>query len=250
MSILILCIYNNTPRNIKLLEIQRQNAVKHNLIDYYFITYDDNMNEEYKLANDTLFIKGKETNMNILDKTIKSLHLFINMKVKKYDFIVRTNISTAFNYNLLYKYVSELPKNNVYIGGILFKLDWIDECYGITKQNIKKYSLKHLYYFQGTCIILSLDVVTFMLDNANKLIHDVVDDVALGLFVKTYLPKAYAYMELIKSINFPKCSKLYSIKETSILKTDSVFYRHNSFNDDEDITNMINTFTQIHSSQC
>jgi hypothetical protein len=235
MNILILCIFNETNRNNRLIEIQRDNFVKNNLIDYYFITYDENLNEEFKLINDTLFIKGTETYMGILKKTIKSLRYLIN--IKDYDFIVRTNISTAFNYNLLYNYLNEIPKNNIYIGGLLFKLKNLDPKNGITKDNIEKYLLNDLSFFQGTCIILSRDVVKFILDNSNKLIYDIVDDVSLGLFIKNYLPDAY-----LKYKNTPIFSKI--LREQKIYNINSVLYRHVS-NDNEVIKDMINTFKII-----
>ena len=45
MNILILCIFNETYRNKQLIQIQRDNFVKNNLIDYYFITYDENLKD-------------------------------------------------------------------------------------------------------------------------------------------------------------------------------------------------------------
>ena len=236
MNILILCIFNETYRNKQLIQIQRDNFVKNNLIDYYFITYDENLTEEFKLINDTLFIKGTETYMGILEKTIKSLRYFIN--IKEYDFIVRTNISTAFNYKLLYNYVNELPRNNIYIGGLLFKLRHLDSKNGITKDNMTKYLLNGLWFFQGTCIILSRDVVKFILDNSNKLIHDIVDDVSLGLFIKTYLSDAYLKYKIM-----PKFSKI--SKTQKKYHINSVLYRHNSISPDEDVRDMINTFEVI-----
>lgn len=236
MNILILCIYDNTKRNIKLAEIQRENIIKNTAIDYYFITYDENLNEEFKLIEDTLFIKGTENCMNILDKTIKSLKYFMN--IKKYDFVVRTNISTAFNFKLLYNYLNEVPKNNLYIGAIIFKLSWLDEGYGITKENVEKYSLSNLLYYQGTCIIFSPDVVKFILDNSDKLIHDIIDDVSIGLFIKTYLPDAY-----FTYINTPKISRIFDNEKT--YDNDSILYRHKTFNDDEDIKYMNHTFKII-----
>ena len=236
MNILILCIFDETNRNKQLIKIQRDNFVNNYSIDYYFIIYDENLTEEFKLINDTLFIKGNETYMNILDKTIKALRYFIN--IKDYDFIIRTNISTTFNYKLLYNYLNDIPKNNIYLGGIVFKIDWIDIKYGITNENIEKFLLKYLYYFQGTCIILSSDVAKNIIENSNKLIHDVIDDVSIGLFIKTYLPNSY-----LNYTNMPKTSII--SEETNIYDNNSIIYRHKSFNDEKDIKNMINTFKII-----
>jgi hypothetical protein len=237
MNILILCIFNETDRNKELIQIQRNNFIKNDLMDYYFITYDKSLTREFKLMKDTLFIKGSESHLNILDKTIKSLRYFTTNK--NYDFIVRTNISTAFNYKLLYNYLNEIPRNNIYIGGNLYKLVWLDPRSGVTKENTQKYSLNDLFFFQGTCIILSRDVVKFILDNSNNLKYDIVDDVSIGLFIKTYLPNAY-----LKYTNMPKISRV--LKDKKIYNINSVLYRHKSYNDNEDIKNMIDTFKIIH----
>jgi hypothetical protein len=235
MNILILCIFDETDRNKKMQHFHRDNFVKHASIDYYFITYDQNLMEDFKLINDTLLIKGNEHYMNILDKTISSFGYFINKK--KYDFVVRTNISTVFNYSLLYTFLQDTPRNNVYTGGLFFKLAWIDEVYGITKANIEKYNLNGLEYFQGTCIILSYDVVKFIMDNSDKLIRDVIDDVSIGLFIKEHLPDAYLTYRNVKYSVIKKGDKIYNIN--------SVLYRHKSCNDDEDIKDMSNTFKII-----
>jgi hypothetical protein len=237
MNILILCIFNETDRNKELIQIQRNNFIKNDLMDYYFITYDKSLTREFKLMKDTLFIKGSESHLNILDKTIKSLRYFTSNK--NYYFIVRTNISTAFNYKLLYNYLNEIPRNNIYIGGNLYKLVWLDPRSGVTKENTQKYSLNDLFFFQGTCIILSRDVVKFILDNSNNLKYDIVDDVSIGLFIKTYLPNAY-----LKYTNMPKISRV--LKDKKIYNINSVLYRHKSYNDNEDIKNMIDTFKIIH----
>ncbi len=220
-----------------MIQIQRDNFVNNYSIDYYFIIYDENLTEEFKLINDTLFIKGKESYMNILEKTIKALRYFIN--IKDYDFIIRTNISTAFNYKLLYKYLNEIPKNNIYLCGIAFKLDWIDIKFGIKNENIEKYLLKGTYYFQRTCIILSSDVAKNIIENSNKLIYDLIDDVSIGLFIRTYIPNSYlTYINIMPQISIISGEK-------NVYENNIVLYRHKSFNDDEDIKNMINTFKII-----
>lgn len=236
MKILILSIFNETTRNNQLLQIQRDNFVKNDLIDYYFITYDPTLDDEFKLINDTLFIKGNEDAMNILDKTIKSFRYFLSLN--DYDFIVRTNISTVFNCKLLCNYLHGIPRNNMYIGGIALVLSWIDEKYGITKDNIEKYMLKGLCYYQGTCIILSSDVVKFILENHHNLRHDIIDDVSIGLFIRTHLPNAY----LKDNLSGAKYSKI-GINHSHV--DDSVIYRHKSMNDDADVQNMTNTFKII-----
>lgn len=241
MKILILCIFDETNRTNKLLQIQRDNFVKNDLIDYYFITYDPNLNEEFKLINDTLYIKGNESLLKILDKTIKAFRYF--SAVKDYDFVIRTNVSTAFNYNLLCKYLHNIPRKNMYIGGILYKLQSIDERSGITNDNIEKYALRGLWFYQGTCITLSLDVVKFILDNEHNLTHEIIDDVSIALFIQKYLPSAY-FKDTLSNMEFSYIND----KNNIIYKPNTVIYRHKSLNGDEDPENMINTFKLINAT--
>jgi hypothetical protein len=238
MNILILSIFNETQRNNELLKIQRKNLIKNEFIDYYFITYDENQSEDFRLVDDMLFIKGKEHFMNILDKTLKSIRYFIN--IKQYDFIIRTNISTVLNYKLLYNHLNNMPKNKIYSGGVLFDLQWLDEKFGITDNTIQKYELKGLYFFQGTCIVLSRDIIEFMLANSTQFIHELIDDVSIGLFIKTYLPSAY---ELLFKDNRAK----YSVLPRDKYNYDNIVIRIKSFNDENDIKIMNEVFSRINS---
>ena len=142
MNILILSIFSESKRNNEFLKIHRENLYKNECIDFYFITYNENLTEEIMLVDDILFIRGKEDLLNILDKTIKAMRYFTN--IKQYDFIVRTNISTVLNYKLLNNYLNGIPKTNIYAGGLLFNLEWLDEPFGITEETTKKYKKKYL----------------------------------------------------------------------------------------------------------
>ena len=237
MNILILSIFSESKRNNELLKIHRENFIKNESIDFYFITYNENLTEEFMLVDDILFIKGKEDVMNILDKTIKAMCYFTN--IKQYDFIVRTNISTVLNYKLLNKYLNGIPKTNIYAGGVIFNLQWLDEPFGITEETTQKYKLKGLYYFQGTCIILSCDVVKFMLDNSEKFIREIIDDVSIGLFIKRY---THFYYNCLLDTNRVKYLVMPRDKHIS---DNIVVFRIKSFNDGEDIQLMNETYEKI-----
>lgn len=238
MNILVLCIFDKTERNIQLLEIHRRNQLPIQNIELVYIMFDETLDEEYKLVDDMLFIQGKEHYMNILDKTIQSLEYFINRLGKQYDFMVRTNISTAFNYRLLNEYLMNIPKQNIYIGGVFFKLTWLDEKFNITEETKQQYNLDGLCFFQGTCIILSRDVYTYLLNHKEKLVYEIIDDVAIGLFIRTYLPKAYlTFIDRPTFISIDYQNKYYNV--------DSVLFRHKTLNDVTDIEYMNKTYKVI-----
>ena len=78
MKILILFIYNQDNVYNKMLEIQRKYVHNHINIESYFVTLDENLNCDIKLDNNIIYVKGKESFINILYKTIKALDYLIN----------------------------------------------------------------------------------------------------------------------------------------------------------------------------
>ena len=62
-------------------------------IDTYFIQYRDGPQE---IEGNTFWLNGKESFQSIITKTLDSLDYFL--KIKSYDFIVRTNMSSLLSY--------------------------------------------------------------------------------------------------------------------------------------------------------
>lgn len=235
MKILILCIFDETERNKKLFAIHNAHMIPHEHIDYFFIKFDETIEENYKQMGNVLLIKGIESYMNILSKTIKSMHYFMNIKQTHYDFIIRTNISSVFNFEALYRYLSIIPPTNLYMGSVFIRLNRIDIKFGINPTTIHRYNLKNLGFFQGTCIILSNDVATYLLSHAHELKHDIIDDVAIGLFIRNSLPAAYLTFN-----KMPICTIIN--QKNKQYRPNSVMYRHKTFNDEEDIYWVTTTF--------
>lgn len=80
-------------------------------IDSFFIEYNQELEDLYILEKDTLYFKGEESFENIIHKTLNSLEFFINNNsIKKYDFVIRSNLSTVCDFDMLQKCLSsELP---------------------------------------------------------------------------------------------------------------------------------------------
>lgn len=220
MKILILSIFNESDEYKIMKEIQKRYIHSNDLIDYYFVTCKENMNSELEVIDDIIYIKSCENYMTILEKTIIAFNYLINIQNNNYDYVVRTNVSTLINYKLLIKYLESIPRDNIYIGGVLFSLDWLDYKYGITDFKINLYNLKNMLFFQGTGIIMSCDVIKFILNNISNLKYDIVDDVAIGLLLRNYLPNAYSCLHKIER---PK----YSVNNYT---SDSIIIRNNFYN--------------------
>lgn len=206
MKILVLSIYDKTERNNELIKIhlsylKNNRFIQNQTINYYFITFDEFLTEEFHLdtENKILSLRGKEDYMNILRKTMKAIDYFQNYNGNKtnYDYVVRTNVSTVLDLKLLLDYLTVMPNQNVYVGAIFYNLQWLDEKFGINRTTMNLYNLFNIGFFQGTCIILSNNVFTFMLHNENKLNHEIIDDVSIALFIRNYLPQAYLTSSMV-----------------------------------------------------
>jgi hypothetical protein len=78
----------------------------------YFITYDNV--PEITLDGDTLRIPGVESYEGILAKTLTAFDYFLSRD--SYDFVVRTNISSIWDYPKLLEKLSTLPRSGYYGG--------------------------------------------------------------------------------------------------------------------------------------
>jgi len=130
-------------------------------IDSYFIEY---RNEHQALEGNTLFLTGTESFTNIVKKTIDGIQYFLELK--DYDFIVRTNLSSVWNFKVLLKHIETLPTNHVYNGVI-------GKGMGIP-------------FISGAGIIFSRDVANILIKNRNVAeVINVLDDVAIGFIMYT-----------------------------------------------------------------
>ena len=134
--------------------------------------FDENLETEYELKDDILYIKGTETYIpGILDKTIKAFS-YINNNYD-FDYIIRSNISTIVNFTLLTEYLQNISIQ--YGGG--YKLIYYND----------RFNTGDIEYASGTSIILSKNSLTKVLDNKQYIRYDIIDDVVLGLLFRDYL---------------------------------------------------------------
>jgi len=147
---------------------------KHN-IDTLYYTFSDTT----EVVDDILYIKGTETKIpGILDKTIKAFE-YIQPYLDEYDYVVRSNISTIINFDLLKKQLMNKPID--YGGGIMWDLQWLHPESGIIDKTHwnKKFA-------SGTSIILSSKLVKRILENKQHIQYNLIDDVAIGVLIHDY----------------------------------------------------------------
>jgi hypothetical protein len=106
----------------------------HPSIDCYFIQYNP-LAFLPTLTDDTLTLRGQERYSTILAKTVDALAYFLPRK--PYTHVVRTNLSSVWDFKKLVEYLEGLPTNRLYGGialgkggasgaGILFSRDVVD----------------------------------------------------------------------------------------------------------------------------
>jgi hypothetical protein len=68
------------------------------------------------LSSDTLTLRGVERYGTILRKTIEALEYFLSRRT--YDYVVRTNLSSVWDFKELLRYLETQPRERVYAGQV------------------------------------------------------------------------------------------------------------------------------------
>jgi FkbM family methyltransferase len=160
-------------------------------VDHYFYCFkedDDNFydGKEYKIVGDVFYLKGKETlQPGILDKTLKALDFF---KDYDYDYIVRSNVSTIVDFDVLDYHLS---LKSVDYGGF-YAYKGVDGPY--CPNDLIKEKYENVLYYEGSCVILSKRAVFAILEKQVLLREEnQMDDVSFGVVFENteYVRKLY-----------------------------------------------------------
>ena len=215
----------------KMIQLQKEyiKSYSGNNITFYFYCYKEDLEEEYIIEDNMIYIKGTETYIpGILEKTLKVFEITKNME---YDFLLRSNISTIVDYSKLNEILYEIPDNVIYAGGSCLIHNWIDETSGIHK----KYNIP---FILGTSIILKKEGVNKLIENKILLHETIVDDLAIGIFFSYFGDKPHGFDSYYR----------YNLH---CMTNDVVFYRNRFSYGTEDVDrniemiNMTNIIKQI-----
>lgn len=117
---------------------------------------------EYDASSDLVFNDVKEDNLNI-EKTIKAME-YIDSHVE-YDFFIRTNLSTFWDFYKLHLQLNELPKEKCYSGyGPLYT------------------RFPDTLYLSGIDVIVTPDMVNSIILNKHLVNYFECDDCAMGRY--------------------------------------------------------------------
>jgi len=109
LSILNLVLYSRDDSYDKMKNITSKYYKNFDYVHTYYYCYDSNLEQDYLLKDNILYIKGIETyTPGILQKTISALEYFKN-DIPNYSYIVRSNISTIIRFDILEKSLRENP---------------------------------------------------------------------------------------------------------------------------------------------
>lgn len=214
-SILHLVLYSTESHYQKMYEQTRRYYQSLPNVRTLYYSYSPNLSSDYQIDGDMLYIKGRETYLpGILLKTIKAFE--IGLTLGNFDYIIRSNTSTVVDIPRL---TPLLQKNKVQYGGsFIHNLQWIDPAGGIVDN-----TLWGTRYASGTCIVFDQQTLQSVLKQKEKLNQSVIDDVAIGLWVKAVHPnlQPVGFLEHFRTIDS-------SATLDSVLKQDSqiIFYRN------------------------
>lgn len=222
MRILHLVLYSDSPLYNRMKSITETYYSLFPNVDTYYYMYDEH--KDNKIENNILYIKGVESSIpGILDKTIKAFSYFLpDIKLGKYDYVIRSNVSTLVNMQIMFKY---LRGNAVTYGGNLIRLWWMGG--GITEE---KYM--GLMFVHGTAIVLHPTLMKLIVERKDLIRYDVIDDVAIALFVNQEFPEILP--TYIKSFLF--CNNYDTVEEVDMpsVAGDKIFYRNHSLDCDRE----------------
>lgn len=219
MKALLLLIHSPSPIYDKMFSIQQQYVHSFDEIDTIFVVMRETQMNLVEQENDIIYVKGKEHVLNVLYKTITALEYIFQKN--EYDFIIRSNISTIIHIPKLIQYLHTIPTTGIYTGSQFLNLQWLDPRVGIHNT-----SLFGTIFASGISITLSNDTVKYLINNKDKLRHDIVDDVSIGLLFQTYNPTILN--EGKQYISSDLYTNTITSKNTNI--NDYIFFRNKSSN--------------------
>lgn len=177
VKLLILIIASDEqPLYIELQKIWRSYMHLHpKHVEAYFIKACPNLQSPYLLDGDTLWVDCHETiKPGIINKTVMSLEYFLPIIMSKFDYVLRTNLSSFYILPKLLDRLKTCPRKQFYFGSAC----------GIKTPESKQITV----VASGSGFILSPDLVAMLVKHKNEILNNqyLYDDEIIGLFFKKH----------------------------------------------------------------
>ena len=225
--ILNLILYSSEDEhNVKMYAISSK-YLKLKGIDHFFYRYKEDLEDEYMIEDDIFYIRGKETyRPGVLEKTLFVLEYFSKYLGNTYDYIVRTNISTCLNFDIL---KSSLQKKPVDYGGPLYyTLSKLNPIGGMDEENLVKYG--NYGFISGICIVLSSKATNYLISKKEEILsYGLMDDSAISVAIRSNKDHSLIDEEIKGTIEWNK---------DSFNPTALIYRNKTEGNREVDITNM------------
>jgi hypothetical protein len=142
---------------------------------------------DYDSESDLVFNDIPESYPVYIKKTVEAIKI-IDSKIT-YDFFIRTNLTTFWDFKKLHVHLNELPTSNCYSGDGPLP-DYISRS----------------FYLSGTDTIVTPEMIKSMIANEHLIDYKIVEDAAMGKFFHVILgvpvlPNRICFFEDITSIN-------------------------------------------------
>ena len=147
--------------------------------DVYFLRADPDLVSDFKInqAKNEIILKTTEGFVpGILNKSILGIKA-MGEKLKNYDYVIRTNLSSFYYFPNLYTYLQTLPRQKVFCGVPM----WIVKDVPPNLPN----NMNTIPFISGAGIIFSTDMAKLLVDESKDLEKyktEMADDVFIGLF--------------------------------------------------------------------
>ena len=146
----------------------------------------NNILECYDPDSDIIFENIEESYPVLIQKTIEAFKI-IKTKIE-FDFLIRTNLTTFWDFNKLHLHLHDLPTTNCYSGD----------------GPLPNYNAQG-YYLSGTDTIVTPEMISSIILNEHKVDFQIVEDAAMGkyfhgVFGAPMLPNRICFFEDIYSI--------------------------------------------------
>lgn len=193
----------------------------------FFLKFVKDLKEPY-ICDGILHLNGIESFIpGILEKSIKGFEFF-EKELDKYDYVIRSNISTIIDFPLL---VQDLEKTPIrfYGGGYKRTLNWrgggiVDNTWYGTE------------FILGTSIIFTSYAIKCLLEKKDLIRFDIIDDVSFAVFVREHYPN-----EKVQCINMSKYYQAQKLLidqnalQKTVLSNKYIFYRNKSITNNRSI---------------
>jgi hypothetical protein len=161
VKVLVLILASDTDKlYVDFQSIWRKYMHSHPDMDCYFYKANPNLDSEYKLQGDTLWVRAKESRPTIYEKTLKAFEYFAKT-IHKYDFVFRPNLSSFVVFDKYLQHCQFFPKT------------------GLVAAYVGHHNIDKTPFPSGSGYTMSSDVVLKLLQERPALYNDE-DDLTIG----------------------------------------------------------------------